>query len=62
MACASRRELAITLFARVQGAALLANTPRDPNILARELRRLERWIDELGVSEHLRARAVSAPT
>jgi TetR/AcrR family transcriptional regulator, transcriptional repressor for nem operon len=39
--------LAITLFAGVQGAALLANTLRDPNILAREVRRLERWIDEL---------------
>ncbi len=41
------RELAITLFAGVQGAALLANTLRDPNILSREVRRLERWIDAL---------------
>jgi TetR/AcrR family transcriptional repressor of nem operon len=41
------RNLAITLFAGVQGAALLANTLRDPNILSREVRRLERWIDEL---------------
>lgn len=41
------RALAITLFAGVQGAALLANTLRDPKILSREVRRLERWIDEL---------------
>jgi len=41
------RDLAITLFAGVQGAALLANTLRDPKILSREVRRLERWIDEL---------------
>jgi AcrR family transcriptional regulator len=41
------RGLAITLFAGVQGAALLANTLRDPSILSREVRRLERWIDSL---------------
>ena len=41
------RDLAITLFAGVQGAALLANTLREPNILTREVRRLERWIDGL---------------
>lgn len=41
------RDLAITLFAGVQGAALLANTLHDPNILSREVRRLERWIDQL---------------
>jgi TetR/AcrR family transcriptional regulator, transcriptional repressor for nem operon len=41
------RELATTLFAGVQGAALLANTLHDPKILAREMRRLERWIDSL---------------
>jgi hypothetical protein len=29
------RELAATLLAGVQGAALLTNTLRDPNILAR---------------------------
>lgn len=43
-------DLAITLFAGVQGAALLANTLRDPKILSREVRRLERWIDELACS------------
>jgi TetR/AcrR family transcriptional repressor of nem operon len=39
--------LATTLFAGVQGAALVANTLRDPKILSREVRRLERWIDSL---------------
>ena len=41
------RHRAITLFAGVQGAALLANTLGDPKIMQREARRLERWIDEL---------------
>jgi TetR/AcrR family transcriptional regulator, transcriptional repressor for nem operon len=41
------RELAITLFAGVQGAALLANTFRDPDIMRRQARRLEHWIDSL---------------
>jgi AcrR family transcriptional regulator len=41
------RDLAITLFAGVQGAALLANTLRDPKVMSREVRRLERWIDSL---------------
>jgi AcrR family transcriptional regulator len=41
------RDLAITLFAGVQGAALLADTMGDPKIMRREARRLERWIDEL---------------
>ncbi len=41
------RELATTLFAGVQGAALVADTLGDPKILAREVRRLERWIDSL---------------
>jgi TetR/AcrR family transcriptional repressor of nem operon len=40
-------DLATTLFAGVQGAALVANTLRDPKILSREMRRLERWIDSL---------------
>jgi TetR/AcrR family transcriptional regulator, transcriptional repressor for nem operon len=39
--------LATTLFAGVQGAALVANTLHDPKILSREVRRLERWIDSL---------------
>jgi TetR/AcrR family transcriptional repressor of nem operon len=41
-------DLAITLFGGVQGAALLANSLREPRILSREVRRLERWIDSLG--------------
>jgi TetR/AcrR family transcriptional regulator, transcriptional repressor for nem operon len=41
------RELAITLFAGVQGAALLANTFRDPEIMTGQVRHLERWIDSL---------------
>jgi AcrR family transcriptional regulator len=41
------RDLAITLFAGVQGAALLANTLRDPKVMSREVRRLERWIDSV---------------
>src|SRR6188472_701326 len=41
------RHRAITLFAGVQGAALLANTLGDPKIMQREARRLERWIDAL---------------
>jgi AcrR family transcriptional regulator len=44
-------ELAMTMLATVQGAALLANTLRDPNIMTAQIRRLERWIDTLGVSE-----------
>ena len=39
------RDLAIALFAGIQGAALLANTFRDPSLLARQTRHLERWID-----------------
>lgn len=41
------RDLAIALFAGIQGAALLANTFRDPTILARQGHHLERWIDSL---------------
>src|ERR671937_235053 len=36
-----------TLFADIQGSALLANTFRDPTILSRQARHLERWIDSL---------------
>jgi TetR/AcrR family transcriptional regulator, transcriptional repressor for nem operon len=41
------RELALSLFGAVQGAALLADTLSDPTILTREARRLDRWIDSL---------------
>lgn len=40
-------DLAMALFAGIQGAALLANTFRDPTILTRQARLLERWIDAL---------------
>jgi len=38
------RDLALTLFTGIQGAALLANTFRDPTILTRQGHHLERWI------------------
>ena len=41
------RDLAVALIAAYQGTALLTNTFRDPNLMAREGRRLERWIDSL---------------
>lgn len=41
------RDLAVALFAGIQGAALLANAFRDPTILNRQGRHLERWIDTL---------------
>ena len=39
------RDLALALFAGIQGAALLANTFREPTILTRQGHHLERWID-----------------
>ena len=41
------RDLAVALMASYQGIALLTNTFRDPELMARESRRLERWIDSL---------------
>jgi len=41
------RELAISLLSGVQGAALLANALRDPDLLTGQVRHLERWIDSL---------------
>jgi TetR/AcrR family transcriptional regulator, transcriptional repressor for nem operon len=41
------RELAVALIASYQGTALLANTFREPELMAREAKRLERWIDGL---------------
>jgi AcrR family transcriptional regulator len=40
-------ELAVALIASYQGIALLTNTLRDPELMSRECRRLERWIDSL---------------
>ena len=41
------RDLAVALIASYQGIALLTNTFRDPDLMTREARRLERWIDSL---------------
>jgi hypothetical protein len=41
------RELAVNLVSGVQGGALLANAFRDPHVMSSQVRRLERWIDEL---------------
>ena len=41
------RDLAFALLASYEGIALLANTFRDPDLMVREGRRLERWIDSL---------------
>ena len=44
---ADARDLAVALVASYQGISLLANTFRDPELMVREGRRLERWIDSL---------------
>jgi AcrR family transcriptional regulator len=44
------RDLAVGLMATIQGAALLASTLRDPDIMSRQARRLARSIDE--VADH----------
>jgi TetR/AcrR family transcriptional repressor of nem operon len=41
------RDLAVGLIASYQGIALLTNTLRNPELMTREGRRLERWIDSL---------------
>jgi TetR/AcrR family transcriptional regulator, transcriptional repressor for nem operon len=41
------QDLALDLLAAYEGSALLANTLRDPSVLSRSARRLDRWIDEL---------------
>lgn len=43
------RELAVSMIASYQGISLLTNTFRDPELMVREARRLERWIDSLSV-------------
>lgn len=40
-------ELAVALIGSYQGVALLTNTFREPALMAREGRRLERWVDGL---------------
>jgi TetR/AcrR family transcriptional regulator, transcriptional repressor for nem operon len=41
------RELAVALIASYQGVALLTNTFRDAQLMVKEGRRLERWLDSL---------------
>jgi hypothetical protein len=43
-------DLAVELVATYQGSALLSNTLGQPELMARQARRLERWIDELAPS------------
>jgi AcrR family transcriptional regulator len=42
------RDLAVALIASYQGIALLTNTFKDPELMVREGKRLERWLDTLG--------------
>ena len=44
------RDLAAELVAACQGSALLASTLGEPGLMARQARRLERWIDTLAAS------------
>ena len=41
------RDLAVALIAAYQGISLLTNTLRQPELMSREARRLDRWIDSL---------------
>jgi hypothetical protein len=41
------RDLAVALIAAYEGISLLTNTFREPELIVREARRLERWIDSL---------------
>ncbi|WP_245720128.1 hypothetical protein [Nocardia uniformis] len=45
MGRADARELAVALLSAYQGISLLTNTFHDPELMAVEGRRLERWID-----------------
>jgi AcrR family transcriptional regulator len=45
------RELAFALIASYQGTALLTNAFRDPELMTRESRRLERWLDGLAKAD-----------
>jgi AcrR family transcriptional regulator len=46
VASAEARALATDLVGAVQGAMLLANTMRSKDLLARQLRRVEKWVDD----------------
>jgi TetR/AcrR family transcriptional repressor of nem operon len=41
------RDLAVAIIASYQGIMLLTNTFREPELVVREARRLDRWIDSL---------------
>lgn len=41
------RDLALMLFAGIQGACVLSNSFHDPEIMTREVRQLDRWLDSL---------------
>jgi len=41
------RDLAVAMIAAYQGISLLTNTFRQPELMVREARRLDRWIDSL---------------
>jgi AcrR family transcriptional regulator len=58
MGQADARDLAIALIASYQGISLLTNTFRDPELMVREGRRLERWIDSLASAALSSARRV----
>jgi AcrR family transcriptional regulator len=47
MGCRDARSLAVHLISGIQGATLLSNTFADAALLRGEVRRLERWIDEV---------------
>jgi hypothetical protein len=40
------RDLAIELMAAYQGSAVLTSTLADADLMTREARRLQRWVDE----------------
>ncbi len=51
------RSLAADLVGAVQGAMLLANTMRSKELLTQQLRRVERWLDEVLSSPQRRSRS-----
>ena len=63
MGRADARDLGIALVASYQGISLLTNTFRDPELMLREGRRLERWIDSLAAEKPDKSllRTFSAP-
>jgi TetR/AcrR family transcriptional regulator, transcriptional repressor for nem operon len=48
------RDLAITMVAAYEGAALLSNSLHDPNVLVEQAARLTEWLDELSAAEQIR--------